>query len=186
MVLRDPGQGIADKTNPAAREIIKPAEIVIYFSARWVGGKRIERKIAPGCVLAPIIGVGNRRASAISADVAAERGDFNRSGRQDSSNGAVSDPCRHCLKASRPDAIDHFFRPKSGRAIDIRASMSQQAIPHEATDETHVACVLAKGMEQFGKALPLMPRLGQKAFHGNGPMRSARFAMIAAVAPQIR
>ena len=105
MILGNPLERFADKADDARGQIVHPAEIVEYLPGFGIGIERIDREIAPRRILAPVVGIGNRRPSPIGGYVTPQGGDFHRAGGEHSRDRAMRDAGGNSLDP-------RFFKPR--------------------------------------------------------------------------
>jgi hypothetical protein len=185
MVFGDPGQRVADEADPAGREIRLAAEIVVDLERDGIGEQCVDREVAAGAVLAPVVGIGDRRPAAVGGDVPAERRHFDRLAGHDRGDRAVGDARRHRLDPRAGEPLDHILWGEPGGEIDVADGQAEQRVAHAAADIAGVAGPGAERREEGLHALALLPaRFGE--LHSTSSSRRDRLTIIAAVAPQIR
>ena len=105
MILGDALQRIADEADVALLKIVEAAEIIEDLAGQRIGGKRVDREVAPRRVLLPVVGEGDGRAPAVGRDVAAKRRDFERVAVADGSDRAMIDAGRNGLDLAPSRAV---------------------------------------------------------------------------------
>jgi hypothetical protein len=164
MILGDPLQRLPDEAHPSRRQIIGAAEKIINLATHRIGRERIDREVPAGGVLAPIVGIGDRRPPPIGRDVAPERCDLDRTVGEHRRHGAMGDAGRDRLETRRRDAIPHLRRRQGRRAVDIGNRQAEQRVAYRAADIAGSAPGRIEGIQKRLKPPPLAPR-SQGQYH---------------------
>ena len=162
------------------------AEIIVDRAARRLGAERVDREIAPGSVLAPVVGIGDGGAAAVGRDVAAQRRDLDRLALDDRGDGAVGEAGRHRLDPRACQPRHHLFRGEAGGEIDVADLQAEQGVADAAADEAGLARLRVQRGEQPVQPLASAAKAASGRYHAASSSRRARLTIIAAVAPQIR
>ena len=184
MVLGDPDERVADEADPPSRQVGLAAEIVEDLQADRVRGQGVDREVAPGGVLPPVVRIGDGGPAAVGCDVAPQSRDLDRLAGDDGGDGAMGESGRHRLDPRLAEPLHHLRRLKAGGEVDVADLEPEQGVADAAAD---IARVAVRGSERGEKGLhpfpPLPRRLGK--FHSASSRRRDRLTIIAAVAPQI-
>ena len=150
MIFGNALQRIADEAHAARRQIVKAAPIIIDHAVRQMGIKRVDGKIAPRCILPPVIGEGDLRVAAKALHIAAQGGDFGDQIMPHHRDRAMRDAGGHGFQAGGLHALHHLVRRKPRCQIDIRPAQPEQPVAHGAADQPCLAGLSFKCAEHRG------------------------------------
>ena len=114
MVLGDPGERVADEADPSLREVGLAAEIVEHLAGDRIGEQGVDREVAAGGILAPVVRIGDGGSAAVGADVAPERRHLDRLAGDDRGDRAVGEAGRNRLDPSLAEPLHDLLRGETG------------------------------------------------------------------------